>query len=74
MSMNLAFQLSFRNILRHRRRNAMLFAAVAIAVLGSSLSMGLVRGWQYDMLDAVVGNLTGHIKVQILQFLLAFFK
>lgn len=63
MSMNLAFQLSFRNILRHRRRNAMLFAAVAIAVLGSSLSMGLVRGWQYDMLDGVVGNLTGHIKV-----------
>jgi ABC-type lipoprotein release transport system permease subunit len=61
--MNLAFQLSFRNILRHRRRNAMLFAAVAIAVLGSSLSMGLVRGWQYDMLDGVVGNLTGHIKV-----------
>ena len=63
MSMNLASQLSFRNILRHRRRNAMLFAAVAIAVLGSSLSMGLVRGWQYDMLDGVVGNLTGHIKV-----------
>ena len=63
MSMSLAFQLSFRNILRHRRRNAMLFAAVAIAVLGSSLSMGLVRGWQYDMLDGVVGNLTGHIKV-----------
>ena len=63
MSMNLAFQLSFRNILRHRRRNAMLFAAVAIAVIGSSLSMGLVRGWQYDMLDGVVGNLTGHIKV-----------
>ena len=63
MSANLAFQLSFRNILRHRRRNAMLFAAVAVAVLGSSLSMGLVRGWQYDMMDGVVGNLTGHIKV-----------
>ena len=44
MSANLAFQLSFRNILRHRRRNAMLFVAVAVAVLGSSLSMGLVRG------------------------------
>ncbi|MDC0214330.1 FtsX-like permease family protein [Gammaproteobacteria bacterium] len=63
MSMNLAFQLSFRNIVRHRRRNAMLFAAVAVAVLGSALSMGLVRGWQGDMLDSAVGNLTGHIKV-----------
>ena len=61
--MNLAFQLSFRNIVRHRRRNAMLFAAVAVAVLGSALSMGLVRGWQGDMLDSAVGNLTGHIKV-----------
>ena len=63
MSAILAFQLSFRNILRYRRRNSMLFAAVSVAVLGSSLSMGLVRGWQYDMLDGVVGNLTGHIKV-----------
>ena len=63
MSMNLAFQLSFRNIVRHRRRNAMLFAAVAVAVLGSALCMGLVRGWQGDMLDSAVGNLTGHIKV-----------
>ena len=61
--MNLAFQLSFRNIVRHRRRNAMLFAAVAVAVLGSALSMGLIRGWQGDMLDSAVGNLTGHIKV-----------
>lgn len=61
--MNLAFQLSFRNIVRHRRRNAMLFAAVAVAVLGSALCMGLVRGWQGDMLDSAVGNLTGHIKV-----------
>ena len=63
MSAILAFQLSFRNILRYRRRNSMLFAAVSVAVLGSSLSMGLVRGWQYDLLDGVVGNLTGHIKV-----------
>lgn len=61
--MNLAFQLSFRNIVRHRRRNAMLFAAVAVAVLGSALCIGLVRGWQVDMLDSAVGNLTGHIKV-----------
>ena len=63
MSMSLAFQLSFRNIVKHKRRNSMLFAAIAVAVIGSSLAMGLIRGWQADMLESAVGNLTGHIKV-----------
>ncbi len=61
--MKLILQLSFRNILRHRRRNIMLFAAIAVAVAGVSSMNTLIRGFQYDMMDSAVSNLTGHMKV-----------
>jgi ABC-type lipoprotein release transport system permease subunit len=63
MSLKLIWQLSFRNILRHRRRNLMLFLAIAIAVTGVTGMNTLIRGMQYDMLDSAVENLTGHIKL-----------
>ena len=63
MSFKLLWQLSVRNILRHKRRNAMLFAAIAVAVAGVSGVNTLIRGMQFDMLDSAVKNLTGHIKI-----------
>ena len=63
MSLKLIWQLSMRNIMRHKRRNAMLFAAIAVAVAGVSGINTLIRGMQYGMLDAAVENLTGHIKI-----------
>ena len=42
----LLFNLSLRNILRYRRRNFFLFAAIAVAVGGTTLSNSLIRGWQ----------------------------
>ena len=56
-------QLSWRNIWRHRRRNGMLFAAILLAVSTVVLANSLIRGWQVQMLDIVVSNLTGHVKV-----------
>ena len=58
------FNLSLRNIVRYRRRNFFLFAAIAVAVGGTTLSNALIRGWQVDMLDTAVSGLTGHIKLQ----------
>lgn len=63
MSLKLIWQLSIGNILRHRRRNLMLFGAIAIAVTGVTAMNTLIRGMQYDMLDSAVENLTGHIKL-----------
>ena len=45
------FNLSLRNIVRYRRRNFFLFAAIAVAVGGTTLSNALIRGWQVDMLE-----------------------
>lgn len=60
----LLFNLSLRNIVRYRRRNFFLFAAIAVAVGGTTLSNALIRGWQVDMLETAVSALTGHIRLQ----------
>jgi ABC-type lipoprotein release transport system permease subunit len=41
----------------------MLFAAILVAVSTIVLANALIRGWQNDMLDSAVENLTGHVKV-----------
>lgn len=63
MSLRLVWQLSIRNIMRHRRRNLMLFAAIAVAVSGVTALNTLIRGMQYGMMESAVENLTGHIKM-----------
>ncbi len=61
--MKVILQLSLRNILRYKRRNLMLFAAIAVAVAFVSASNTLIRGFQVNMQDAAISNLTGHMKV-----------
>ena len=63
MAARLVCQLAFRNILRHKRRNVMLFLAIMVAVAGVTGMNTLIRGMQYGMLDAAVENLTGHVKI-----------
>jgi len=63
MPLALLFSLSVRNLFRHRRRNFMLLLAISVAVAGVALTNSLIRGFQADMRDAAVDNLTGHIKV-----------
>lgn len=63
MPLPLLFSLSVRNLFRHRRRNLMLLLAISVAVAGVALTNSLIRGFQADMRDAAVDNLTGHIKV-----------
>lgn len=63
MPLKLLVQLSARNLFRHRRRNIMLLLAIVVAVAGVILTNALIRGMQYDMREAAVANLTGHIKI-----------
>ncbi len=63
MPLKLLLQLSTRNILRHKRRNGLLLAAIIVAVAAVTVSNSLIRGMQYDMADAAVTNLTGHVKI-----------
>ena len=63
MPLRLLLQLSVRNIFRHKRRNGMLLAAIIVAVAAVVCASALLRGFQYGMADAVVNNLTGHLKI-----------
>ena len=63
MPLRLLIQLSWRNIWRHRRRNAILFSAIAVAVAGVVLLNTLLRGMQMEMQNTVIDNLNGHVKV-----------
>lgn len=64
MPLGLIVQLSLRNLLRHRRRNLLLLMAVAVAVGSVLVTASLIRGFQIDLADSAVSNLTGHVKVQ----------
>ncbi len=64
MALAMLLKLSLRNVVLYRRRNAFLLIAISFAVGGVTVSNALIRGWQNDMLEMAVANLTGHIKVQ----------
>ena len=63
MRLTLLIQLGWRNLWRHRRRNGMLCLAVAVGVGGLVFIDAMLRGWQSGMVEDVIKNLTGHIKV-----------
>ncbi len=63
MPISLLAQLSFRNIVRHRRRNVMLVLAIAVAVFTVLLANTVIRGMQFDIREQTVANLNGHIKI-----------
>lgn len=63
MPLRLLIALSTRNLFRHRRRNGMLLAAICVAVSGVTVMNSLIRGFQADMRNAAVENLTGDVKV-----------
>lgn len=63
MPLKLLVQLSWRNLWRARRRNLILISTIVFAVGVVVLNNALIRGFQYDMRDDAVRNLTGHIKV-----------
>ena len=63
MPPTLLLQLAWRNIGRHRRRNAMLLTAIAVAVAGVVLLNAILRGMEGELRAAVLDNLTGHMKV-----------
>ncbi len=63
MPFKLLFSLSVRNLFRHRRRTLMLLAAITVAVTGVTVLNSLIRGYQQDMRDKAVENLTGDVKV-----------
>ena len=62
-SLLLLTRLSWRNLLRHSRRNSLMLAAITFAIAIVVFMNALVRGMQQDLSEATVNNLTGHMQV-----------
>ena len=58
MPLKLMWQLSVCNILRHKRRNGMLFVAIIVAVASVAATNTLIRGMQADMMEAAYMELS----------------
>ena len=56
MPLKLLLQLSIRNIMRHKRRNGLLLAAIVVAVAAVMVSNSLIRGMQYDKSSQSLGG------------------
>ncbi len=59
----LIFSMSARNLRRQWRRNSILLFAITVAIGGVIVLNSFVRGMQVQMVDTVVDNLSGHIKL-----------
>lgn len=64
LPLSLIARMSVRNLVRNARRTALLLASVAVAVASVLVTASLIRGFQDDLADAAVVNLTGHLQVQ----------
>ena len=60
--------LSFRNLVRQRRRNVILLVAVVIAIAGVLNMNALMRGMLLTTVQSTVQNFVGHLKLQNPEF------
>ncbi len=61
--LGLVLRLARRNVLRNRRRTAVILAAVSVGLWAMLFYAAFSRGWQNDVVDHAIGTLTGHLQL-----------
>jgi ABC-type lipoprotein release transport system permease subunit len=59
----LVVRLARRNVLRNRRRTAVILAAVSVGLWAMLFYAAFSRGWQNDVVEHAIGTLTGHLQL-----------
>jgi ABC-type lipoprotein release transport system permease subunit len=59
----LVFRLGFRNVLRNRRRSAVILVAIAVGLWSMLVFAAFTRGWSNDVRRSAIETLTGHLQV-----------
>jgi ABC-type lipoprotein release transport system permease subunit len=59
----LVFRLAWRNVLRNRRRTAVILVAIAVGLWSMLVFAAFTRGWSDDVRHNAVETLTGHLQV-----------
>jgi ABC-type lipoprotein release transport system permease subunit len=60
---DLLFRLARRNVVRNRRRTAVVLAAIGVGIWAMLVFAAFIRGWSNDVTRNAVRTLTGHIQV-----------
>jgi ABC-type lipoprotein release transport system permease subunit len=58
------FKLSWRNVWRNKRRSLVVITSIAIGVFFMLISMALVNGMNYQMIDNTISTSLGHVAIQ----------
>jgi len=59
----LLLRLAWRNVLRNRRRSAVLLSTIAFGLWAMLFFAAFIRGWSDDTLSSAVSTLTGHLQI-----------
>jgi ABC-type lipoprotein release transport system permease subunit len=59
----LLFRLAWRNVLRNRRRSAVILVAITVGLWAMLVFAGFTRGWSDDVSRNAVETLTGHLQI-----------
>jgi ABC-type lipoprotein release transport system permease subunit len=59
----LVFRLAWRNVLRNRRRTAVVLVAVAVGLWSMLVFAAFTRGWSDDVKHNAIWTLTGHLQI-----------
>jgi ABC-type lipoprotein release transport system permease subunit len=59
----LVFRLGWRNVLRNRRRSAVILVAIAVGLWSMLVFAAFTRGWSNDVRHNAIETLTGHLQV-----------
>jgi ABC-type lipoprotein release transport system permease subunit len=65
----LLFRLAWRNVLRNRRRSAVILVAIAVGLWSMLVFAGFTRGWSDDVSRNAVKTLTGHLQIHAPDYL-----
>lgn len=57
-------KLSWRNVWRNKRRSLVVISSIAIGVFFMLISMALVNGMNYQMIDNTISTSLGHVAIQ----------
>jgi ABC-type lipoprotein release transport system permease subunit len=65
----LLVRLAWRNVLRNRRRSAVILIAITVGLWSMLVFAGFTRGWSNDVSRNAVATLTGHAQVHAPEYL-----
>ena len=66
---SLIFRLAWRNVVRNRKRTAVILTAIAVGLWSMLIFAAFIRGWSNDVTRNAISTLTGHLQIHAIGYL-----